>query len=403
MGKLYDRFIRLPVRRTAMACALARRRACRHTQFVAVTGSSGKTTAKNMMVAVLAAKGSVKSSRGSRNAMGEMVRTIMAVRGSHAFCVMEMGDGRVGSIRSLAEIFLPDISVITCVNREHYGTFRSMEAVALEKGALVKALRPSGWAVLNRDDPSCVAMANDTEARILFFGLDENADLRATRISAAWPDRLLFTATYRGESAEVRTRLAGKFWVTSALAAIGAGLAAGVKLSDAAAALESVTPFDGRMSIHEHEGMTFIRDDWKNPEWSLPATFDFMREARAARRILVLGHISDTPRRPSQLYPRALAEARRVSDIVLLTGSWAAKLKPGLTDGVTAVALETLRDVHDWLKANAQPGDLILLRGNSTIDHMERIVHDREKPIACWRQDCRIIWRCHECRHLYRG
>lgn len=394
-----------PVLRLAgLSAAWLFRRTRRNTCFIAITGSSGKTTAKNLLAAIVQSKGPVITNEGSMNAAGELTKTLFRVKRNDASCVQELGAGKPGGLRLLTKVFKPDISVVTCIGREHYAKFRSDDAVAAEKSALITSLPESGWAVLNRDDPHCVRMSEQTRARVMFFGLSPDADLRAEKVRAAWPDRLSFTAIYRNERVVVQTRLCGKHWITSALAAMAAGLAAGVALKDAAAALAAVEPFEGRMSpVELNDQITFIRDDWKNPAWSIAPVLNFMKEARAKRRILVLGQISDTPKKPSKLYPQLVQDAMKSAEVVILTGEWAHVVDPEIkSDTAMAFAFETVREVDDWLSQNLQSGDLVVLRGSSTTDHLERLVFNRQKKIECWRQKCGYVWYCNTCSLLYK-
>jgi len=404
LHKFYETFIHPVVRLGGLSVAWVYRRTRRNTTFIAITGSSGKTTAKNLLAAVLCSKGAVITNAGSMNAAGELTKILFHVKRKHAFCVQELGAGRPGGLRFLTSVFKPDISVVTCVGREHYAKFRTDEAVAAEKSSLVTSLTENHWAVLNRDDPHCVRMSEQTQARVMFFGLLPEADLRAEKVRAAWPDRLSFTAIYRSERVEVHTRLCGKHWITSALAAMAAGLAAGVTLRDAAAALATVEPFEGRMSPVELENqITFIRDDWKNPAWSIAPVLEFMKEARAKRRILVLGQISDTPKKPSKLYPQLISQAMTSADVVILTGEWAHVVEPELkTSTSSAYSFATVQEVDDWLARHLQSGDLVVLRGSSTTDHLERLVFNRQKKIECWRQKCGYVWYCDTCPLLYK-
>lgn len=403
LKRFHDAAIHPVMRFAGLTAAGIYRRMRRGACFIAITGSSGKTTAKNLLVSVLTSKGSVVSNAGSMNAAGELTRTLFKVSRRHAYCVQELGAGKSGNLRRLTAVFKPDIAVVTCVAREHYGEFRSVEAVAEEKASLIRTLPENGWAVLNRDDPWCVGMSEQTRARVLFFGRSPEADVRAEQVRSAWPDRLSFTAIYRNERVAVQTRLCGKHLVTSSLAALAAGVAAGVSLRDAAAALAQVEPFEGRMaSVDIGNGVTMIRDDWKNPAWSLAPVLEFMKEARATRKILVLGRISDTSKKPSKLYPQVMREAMDAADVVLMTGEWAHVLEPGLESGNrTAHAMPTVREVNEWLKLNMRPGDLVLVRGSSTTDHLERLVFDRMKKIECWRERCGYVWYCDACPLLY--
>jgi len=159
-------------------------------------------------------------------------------------------------------------------------------------------------------------MARRCRGRVITYGLLSGATLRAVDVRRAWPDRHSFTAELGDESVRVETQLAGTYWVTSVLAALATGLAAGVPLSQSADAVAGVAPFHARMSpIELPDGVTFLRDDWKASAWGVPAAFEVVRAARAARKVIVLGTVSDYHGDASRLHVRLAREAGEVAPI----------------------------------------------------------------------------------------
>ncbi len=400
----YGRHVHPAVRAAALAAARAYRRSLRTTCFVAVTGSSGKTTTKTLIDRVLAARARGVVSFESRNTAGEIVRTLLRTRPWHTYCVQEIGAFRPGGIRELGSVFRPRIAVVTVVAQEHRKAFPTLASVAREKSELVRALPPDGWAVLNGDDPFCDAMRTQAPGHTLTYGTSEAADLRASDIRSAWPEPLSFLVHHAGDTLRVQTRLHGRFWTTSVLAALGAGIAAGVPLVEASAAIGACDPIKGRMSPVRLPGdVTFIRDDWKNPEWSLSHLYDFLREARANRRVLILGSISDSRQKPKRLYRRILAEAEEAADAVLLTGQWAHLIEQETAAASSrARAFRSVRELNEYLKRYVMPGDLVVLRANVSLDHLERLFLDRIRPVGCWRVRCGVRSGCDTCSRLYR-
>ena len=151
------------------------------------------------------------------------------------------------------------------------------------------------------------------------------AMLQGEAIEAAWPARLSFTVKWNGQSSlRVHTRLCGSHWAPTVLAALAAGVSLGVPLTVAAEAVGSVEPFEGRMSpVDVGDGVTFVRDDWKAPVWTIAPTFDFMRQARAPRKIIVIGTVSDYPGDSARRYVQIGRQALAVADCVIFVGPWA--------------------------------------------------------------------------------
>ena len=183
--------------------------------------------------------------------------------------------------------------------------------------------------------------------KVITYGTSPGADLRAEDISAVWPDRLQMTLVRGAERVRLRTQLCGSHWVPSVLGAIGGGLATGMTLDECAAGLATVAPFDGRMQpVSTPDGVTFIRDDYKAPLWTVDACFEFMRAARAKRKIIVIGMLSDVGPDKGAKYAKVADLAQEIAEIAIFVGPWASsvlKARKGNADD----ALRAFGHVHD--------------------------------------------------------
>jgi UDP-N-acetylmuramyl pentapeptide synthase len=319
--------------------------------------------------------------------------------------VQELGAGGPGSLEHMIAFCRPEIGVILNVGLDHYSAFRSREAVAEEKSKLAGALPASGTAVLNTDDPYVRAMAEKTQARVVTIGTTTGAEIRAKQIRSSWPDRLGFILCCDGAEFDVRTRLCGKQWTIPVLAAVAVGRAVGVPVTDALAAVAEVEPFAGRMEPVVHpDGVTFIRDDFKAPFWSIELFLNYVRDARAKRRIVVLGKLSDMSGSESPKYRRTVRQALDVAEQVVLVGSssgYAAKLQPDYPDRIRLFS-DTRQAVAYFCK-ELHAGDVVFLKGSHRVDHFERIVLAREGPMTCYCDDCRAWQECRTCPKLTPG
>jgi aminoacyl-tRNA hydrolase len=371
----------------------------RNTLFIGVTGSTGKTTAKNLIGAVLSTRARVRASALSYNVPFRSAQTVLATTARDAYCVLEMGVWARGDLDRHVAIARPSVGVVTEVGVDHLSAFGSSDGIAAEKGKLIASLPASGIAVLNVDDVRVAAMAARCRGRVVTYGLSPGASLRATDVQGAWPDRLSFTATWGGESIRVQTQLVGTFWITSVLAALATGLVLGVPLSDAASALATVPPAAGRMSPEVVGGVTFLHDDFKASPPSMSVALDVMREARAPRKIVILGTMSDYTGDYAGQYPRTVRQALEAADHVCLVGLHAftglrAKRHPQ-DDAVRAFA--NLRAATAFMREFLRPGDLVLLKGSNRADHLIRVVLDRKTDVQCWRDDCHRLVFCTSC------
>jgi UDP-N-acetylmuramoyl-tripeptide--D-alanyl-D-alanine ligase len=382
------------VLRVRVARAARHRRSLSRPRFVAVTGSAAKTTTKDLIEAVLSSRLRGVSSPGSSNVIGEAARTILRTSDSDDFAVIEVAAVRPGSVAESAALLRPDVAVVTRVGLDHFKSFRTFEATAAEKRALVEAT--DGVAVLNADDPLVLEMGQGFSGRVATFGESQGAAFRAEAVAARWPDRLTFTLSYEGRSVPVSTRLCGAPWTTSVLAALAVGTTMGIPLEDAVAAVEIFEPTPGRMSPVFENGVTFIRDDWKAPSWSIDQSLDFVAEARADRKVVVVGTISDYPGSTSRVYRRVAERALDVADEVVFVGPQSQRARRALAPGRPLRLIDTVRDATEYFRASLREGDLVLLKG-SVADHLGRIVLARTETVRCWRQRCGRSVFCETC------
>ena len=376
-----------------------------HVTFIGVTGSAGKTTTTRLLPAMLEGAGPVAQTDrlvGQLNEVQLVARLVLSTRARHRFAVFEMGTGGPGIIRRFIKVLRPQSGVVTNINGDHFTAFRSLEETAKEKGQVVESLPPTGVAVLNADDARVLAMASRTRARVLTYGIaSPTAEVRGEAVSGAWPDRVSMTVVMGDARVHVRTRLVGEHFATHVLAALATATAAGVPLADAAKAIEQQEPADGRCSVHEVDGITFIRDDWKAPLWSLAAAIRFMETARAPRRIMVIGTISDYPGARSRKYRAVARQAVAAVDHVFFVGPAAAGTNFDLPPEQLTV-FETLAELQAHVEHYLQPGDLVMLKGSATADHLQRLVLARDGGVTCWRRACGRTMFCERCelRHV---
>ena len=371
-------------------------------KFFGIAGSVGKTTAKDLLVSILNTRGRAIGNPLSLNVAPEIAKVVLRTRPWHRFCVAELGETAPDSLNSQLAVLQPLIGIITVVGDDHISAFGSREAIAREFAKLVEAIPPHGTIVLNLDDELVSGLKKEAKCRVITYGTGANADLQATEINSIWPDPLKFTATFDGESVAIHTQLYGKQLLTSALAAIGGGLAAGLTLADCAKGISSVPSAEGRMqAVRGPGGITFIRDDFKAPAWSVRPLLDQLRDARAHRKIFVLGSISDCRDTPTFILKTA-REALAVADIAIFTGRFASAAlkarKPGTESRLHAFS-RTI-DVANFLQSIQQEGDLILLKGTEKKDHLSRIPLSLSQTVNCWVDDCGRDMFCSECSHL---
>jgi len=262
-----------------------------HIPVVAVTGSNGKTTVKEMVGAILNVKGETLVSTGNLNNDIGVPLVLCGLRPEHQFAVLELGMNHSGEIRYLAGLVKPTVAVITNAAAAHLAGLGSLEAVADAKGEITAGLAAGGVLVLNRDDRFFDYWRRMAGGQcVLSFGFDPQADVRATDCSEA-DGR--FTLHVRDRSTAVSLPLAGRHNVANALAAAAAAFAVGLDMAQIRTGLERVEPVPGRLNVRTGRGGAQILDDSYNANpSSVTAGIDVLA-ARPGRRIVVLGDMAE--------------------------------------------------------------------------------------------------------------
>ncbi|MBD0673116.1 UDP-N-acetylmuramoyl-tripeptide--D-alanyl-D-alanine ligase [Streptomyces sp. CBMA156] len=262
---------------------------------VAVTGSVGKTTTKDLLAQVLARHDTTRATWGNLNSPTGLCLSVLSTDETTRHLVLEIGAHGPGSVGRLASLVSPRVGIVLNVGSAHLGTFGTREALAETKSELVRALGPDGVAVLNADDPRVAAMARRTPGRTLTFGTRRPADVHATGITLR-AARAGFTLHTPGGSAPVALRLLGAHQVHNALAAAAAAHALGMGTGDIAAALSAAEPTaSGRLRILQRpDGVTIVDDAYNASAESVRAGIDALVAYAAGRRtVAVLGRMLD--------------------------------------------------------------------------------------------------------------
>jgi UDP-N-acetylmuramoyl-tripeptide--D-alanyl-D-alanine ligase len=267
-----------------------------HGPLVAVAGSNGKTTTKEMLAAILGQRGECLATRGNLNNQLGVPLTLLRLRDGHRSAVIEMGANRAGDVAGLMAVARPDISLITNAGAEHLEGFGDLDGVARAEGEVVAGLGAEGVAILNADDPYAPLWRGMTRARILKFGFDAGADVRASelRFDAGVEGFLTrFTLHGYGGTVPVALALAGRHNVYNALGAAAAAQAAGATLTQVAAGLATMRAVEGRLQFKQaSHGAWLIDDSYNANPSSARAALEVLAEL-PGRRWLVLGDMAE--------------------------------------------------------------------------------------------------------------
>ncbi len=328
-----------------------------------VTGARGKTSTKDLLACGLSAVAPAVATSGSLNNELGVPLTMLRADPATRFLVLEMGARRVGDIAGLTGLVAPDVAVVTNVGQAHLTYFGSRSAIARAKGELVQGLALGGTAVLNADDPRVVAMRALTEGPVLTFGLAEHADVRVTGLTLDRLARPSFTLRAAGASAPVARPRVGAHQALNASAAVAAGLAAGVPLHVAAAALATASLSRWRLELRElASGAVLLNDSYNADPDTARSALDALAGVEGGRRIAVLGAMLELGD-DSEAEHRAVGQyAACRADVVVTVGEAARPIADGA--GERALALPGNAAAVDWLCGNVAAGDVVLVKAS---------------------------------------
>jgi len=354
---------------------------------VGITGSSGKTSTKDLLGTVLATAGPTVAPEGSYNSEVGVPLTVCRVTADTRFLVVEMGARGIGHVAYLTRMAPPRVGVVLNVGTAHVGEFGSREAIATAKSELPAALPAEGLAVLNADDPAVRAMAAVTRARVVLVGEADDADIRATAVELDAGGRASFTVHTPQGDRSVHLGLVGRHHVGNALAVTAVATELGMSLESVCAALESARPVSRwRMEVVERaDGVTLVNDAYNaNPDSMRAALTALERMGEGRRTWAVLGTMLELGDESDALHAEVGAEvvARGVDELVVV-GPAAAALAAGAraataASGRTATRVREVPDADGaaaLLGAELAAGDVVLFK--SSRDAGLRLLGDR--------------------------
>ncbi len=274
-------------------------------QVVAITGSNGKTTVKEMLARVLRAAAPTLATRGNLNNDIGLPLTLAELDAGHRYAVLEMGANHPGEIAYLTALARPDVALITNAGPAHLEGFGSVAGVARAKGEIYAGLGPSGIAIVNADDEH-VSLWRELAAghTLISFGTG------VADVSAALVDGVL-SLRHGGEQAECRCALAGEHNARNAAAAAAAALALGIALERIAAALDGIGSVAGRLQLRDGlRGARVIDDSYNANPASLAAALEVLASQSRPRRYLLLGDMAELGADAAAMHARAGEQAR---------------------------------------------------------------------------------------------
>lgn len=345
--------------------------------IVAVTGSNGKTTTKDLTAAALNAFGHVLKTSGNFNNEVGVPMTLLELNEKNLAAVVEIGMRGLGQIETLAEVVRPTIGIVTNVSEAHIELLGSIENIAKAKGELVLAIQSGGTIILNADNRYTAEMKNlaGEGVKVVTYGLENPADLTATDILIGSVSTE-FTLNYRGEKFDFEIPMLGRHNVSNVLAAIAAGLTVGLSVEEIQRGISTLTTTKMRFEVIRRDGLTIVNDAYNASPASMRVAIKTTAEVYDGRLIAVLGDMLELGDISEQVH-REIGEelAENKFDTLITLGELGKFIAAGARDaGLKNVyTFDTHEDAAKKILELVRDGDTILFKA-SHVMHMEKII-----------------------------
>lgn len=358
-------------------------------RVVAVTGSTGKTTTKEMAAGILGLGGRTLKNHGNLNNLIGLPLTLLQLKEGYKNAVLEMGMNRPGEISRLSEITDPDVGVITNVGMAHLEGVGDLEGVARAKVELVEKISPEGRVVINGDDDLLMKMAGPYQKELVTFGLGSKNYLRASKIQNRGREGVSFDLHYQGESCTVTLKVPGLQNVSNALAAAGVAVCLSEPMEHIVRGLGGFSGLKGRFMVTSLPGGIILVDDTYNANpLSLKTTLESVEAmAKKGGRIIVgLGEMLELGgATASAHYDAGRWVARLGAHRLLAMGEHAPEMIHGAIDsGMTwnrAGVVKSHAEMAGKILEDMREGDLIFLKGSRKVG-LERVVEELRDTVS---------------------
>ena len=342
---------------------------------LAITGTTGKTSTKEMLASILAQGSDGLKTEGNFNNLIGLPLTLARLSEDHRWMVLELGMSQHGEIERLTQIAQPDVALITNVGAGHLAGVGNIDGVARAKGELFSGLKAGATAVVNRDDALIAALPIADGVRVIDFSLQGDATVRATSIRTG--QHASFELHIGAEQVTVELPLPGRHQVYNALAAAAAAYAVGCSLQQIAAGLGCVKMAAGRLEVRTlPQGATVLDDSYNANPQSMQAALNVLGDWPCqGAKIAVLGDMLELGDVSEECHEELGRLAAQRADQVLCYGDWAAAVLKGVVEQGGQGGICTSHDeIVAWLERRICEDDCILVKGSRGM-RMEKVVH----------------------------
>ena len=346
---------------------------------IGVTGTNGKSTTKEMIASVMKMRYSTLKTEGNLNNHIGLPLTLLELKPSHEAAVIEMGMSAAGEIKRLADIAKPQIGVITNISQAHMIQLKTLKDIQAAKGELFQSLNENSTAIVNADDPLVYELAEQLRAGVITFGIDNEADVRATDIRPSEDSGYDFTLNVLDKAVAVHLPFLGRFNIYNALAAAAVGHALDISPAQIKTGLGAKHKLSQRGEAVRYGDIDVINDTYNANPQSMREAMQILKERTTdGRKFLIIGDMLELGEGEQSAHQQLGNEATEygfdflvtVGELAGLAGSSA--VESGMTKDQVH-CFDRHRMAAEFLKTVVQPGDCLLFKG-SRGSHMETVL-----------------------------
>ena len=355
-------------------------------RVVGVTGTNGKSTTKEMIAGIISTRFNTLKTLGNLNNHIGLPLSLLKLDESHEVAVLEMGMSGAGEIARLAEIARPQIGVITNISRAHMIDLKSLQNIQAAKGELFQALDASATAVVNADDPLVRELAQNIRARVLTFGIDQPADIRAEDIQHRGETGFDFKVHTPGGTVPIHLPLLGRFNIYNALAAVAVGQVLGIATERMNEGIQNLRMLRQRNEVVRHHDIIFLNDTYNaNPQSVREAMRTLEQFDAPGKKFLVMGDMLELGDETEPAHRQIGAEAAALAFDGFVCVGERARLagESALASGMNAARVALFnehQEAVDYLAERVGPGDCLLFKGSRGM-RMEQVLEGLMKQI----------------------
>ena len=334
--------------------------------LIAVTGSAGKTTTKEAIAHVLAARFRVHKSEGNFNNHFGLPLMLLKLEPEHDCAVVELGMSHLGEITALAQIAQPETGVVTNVAPVHLEFFKDIAEIARAKYELIESLPKSGTAILNADDEFVSQFGKGFEGKVVTYGLAANANVRAENVESKGEQGSVFDVVAGNRRERAVLPLVGSHNINNCLAAVAVALERGILLPEAVASLATMAAADKRGQVVRIGNITVINDCYNSNPKALAAMVNALAEMPAKRRIVVAGEMLELgPQGEAMHHESGQHVANKGIDVLVGVRGLAEKMvEAAKQKGMRAEFVASADAAGEWLAREIRDGDVVLLKAS---------------------------------------